>query len=153
MQDSKTERFVKDGAVISGTAALLSVVGEMVMRRTNLGFAARGGAQAAAFVLVALISASYAPRFAMGALTAGVVQGVRGLSQEYELRQLLAQTGTATAALGNASTGGAAAGGAGAINQVTNPLRAGGALGQLPPGAQRSLGGLYAEALAHPQRR
>lgn len=144
---TNTERFMMDGLKISGTAALMTVGGEMLMRRTNLSFAARGGVQAGAGILIGLASAKYAPNFAMGALTYGVVAAVRGAAQEIELRQFLAQGGAArpavTGAVGTVS-GSASGSSGGAI------YRSGGALGA---GERASYNSLYDEVMASPLRR
>jgi hypothetical protein len=102
--EEKTMRFVKDGAVIAGSAALLSVVGEWAVQKTTWSEGARGGAQAVAGVAMGLVLAPRAPRLAMGALTYGFIAGVRGAAQEVQLRQFLAQNTTPQGAPGSATT-------------------------------------------------
>lgn len=117
MAAEKTLKFVKDGVVVGGTAALLSVIGEAAMEQTNLGEAAKGAVQAAAGGALAFGLASKAPRIATGALVYGVTALGRGVVREVAAQAYIAAAAPAPAALpaaaGAGTSGSLPAGGSG----------------------------------------
>lgn len=105
MADTKTTRFFKDGLKISGTAALLGVVSEYALARTNLSHGVRGGVQAVAGAALAVATMETFPNVAAGSLAFAFVAGTRGAAQEFQLRRLLARTAAQPAALPAATAG------------------------------------------------
>ncbi len=107
MASDNATKFVKDGLVIGGTAALVSVGAQMALRRTNYSYAAKGGLTAAAAGLAALALANRAPRVAIGLMGAAVTAGVQGLSEQMRLQNYLARVAGNTPARGavNSTTG------------------------------------------------
>jgi hypothetical protein len=92
MAAEKAMKFVKDGAVIGGTAALASILGEWAVSKTTWSEGARGGVQAVGGVAIGMVLATKVPRVATGFVAYGFMAGVRGVAQEVALRQYLAQT-------------------------------------------------------------
>lgn len=115
MADEKAMRFVKDGAVIGGSAALAEVLSDMALRRTSLAPTQRGAVKAVAGCVGGVALASRAPRVAVGLFTFGVLSGARAVNQELQLQRyvesvggqarsaLTSSTGTGSAALGSGS--------------------------------------------------